>query len=56
MHATTPRPSPSCSKCALPLAWHSVQEVHTRDRHRLMQVFKCEHCDRLEAFGVADAD
>jgi RNase P subunit RPR2 len=40
---------PSCSKCEQPMAWHSDQEVHTRDGHALVQVFKCEACDRLKA-------
>jgi RNase P subunit RPR2 len=47
MHDTIQRPS--CSKCEQPMAWHSDQEVHTRDGYALMQVFKCEACDRLKA-------
>ena len=34
------------------MAWHSDQEVHTRDGYALMQVFKCETCDRLKARRV----
>ena len=34
------------------MAWHSDQEVQTRDGHALMQVFKCEACDRLKACRV----
>jgi RNase P subunit RPR2 len=43
---------PNCSKCEQPMAWHSDQEVQTRDGHVLMQVFKCEACDRLKARRV----
>ena len=43
---------PSCSKCEQPMAWHSDQEVHTRDGWALVQVFKCETCDRLKARRV----
>jgi RNase P subunit RPR2 len=50
MHDTIQRPS--CSKCEQPMAWHSDQEVHTRDGYALMQVFKCEACDRLKARRV----
>lgn len=31
------------------MTWHSDQEVHTRLGNVLMQVFKCETCDRLKA-------
>ena len=50
MRDTTRRPT--CSKCEQPMAWHSDQEVQTRDGHALMQVFKCEACDRLKARRV----
>ena len=43
---------PSCSKCEQPMAWHSDQEVQTRDGYALVQVFKCEACDRLKARRV----
>ena len=43
---------PSCSKCEQPMAWHSEQEVHTRDGYALMQVFECETCERLKARRV----
>jgi RNase P subunit RPR2 len=43
---------PLCSKCEQPMAWNSDQEVHTRDGHALMQVFKCEACGRLKARRV----
>jgi RNase P subunit RPR2 len=43
---------PLCPKCEQPMAWNSDQEVHTRDGHALMQVFKCEACDRLKARRV----
>jgi RNase P subunit RPR2 len=43
---------PSCSKCQQLMAWHSDQEVHTRDGHARMQVFKCDTCDRLKARRV----
>jgi RNase P subunit RPR2 len=43
---------PSCSKCEQPMVWHSDQEVHTREGDLLMQVFKCEACDRLKAHRV----
>ena len=38
-----------CSKCEQPMAWHSDQEVQTRDGSALVQVFECEVCDRLKA-------
>jgi hypothetical protein len=44
MRETIQRTGPLCQKCK-PMAWHSDQEVHTRDGHFFMQVFKCEHCD-----------
>lgn len=34
------------------MAWHSDQEVDTREGHALVQVFKCEACDRLKARRV----
>jgi RNase P subunit RPR2 len=43
---------PRCSKCEQPMAWHSDQEVYTRDGRALVQVFKCETCDRLKARRV----
>jgi hypothetical protein len=43
---------PLCSKYEQPMAWNSDQEVHTRDGHALMQVFKCEACGRLKARRV----
>ena len=52
MPETIQRTGPLCEKCIQPMAWHSDQEVHTRDGHFLMQVFKCEHCDRLAAYRV----
>jgi len=45
MRETIQRTGPLCQKCIQPMAWHSDQEVHTRDGHFFMQVFKCEHCD-----------
>jgi RNase P subunit RPR2 len=52
MHETIQRTGPPCSKCKLPMAWHSDQEVHVRDGHQLMQVFECERCGRLTAYRV----
>jgi hypothetical protein len=34
------------------MAWHSDQQVETRDGHALMQVLKCETCDRLNACRI----
>lgn len=42
-----------CAKCERPMMWHSDQEVETRLGGQVMQVFKCEHCDRLVA-NLAD--
>jgi RNase P subunit RPR2 len=47
MHDIAQRPR--CSKCEQLMTWHSDQEVHTRLGNVLMQVFKCETCDRLKA-------
>ena len=44
---------PNCSKCEQATAWHSDQQVHTRDGDALMQVFNCEACGRLKALRVA---
>jgi hypothetical protein len=38
------------------MAWHSDQEVHTRDGYALVQVFQCEACDRLKARRVVSAE
>jgi NAD-dependent SIR2 family protein deacetylase len=50
MHDTIQRPR--CSKCEQQMAWHSDQDVHTREGYALVQVFKCETCDRLKARRV----
>ena len=43
---------PNCSRCEQPMAWHSDQEVNTRDGYARMQVFRCDACDRLKARRV----
>jgi RNase P subunit RPR2 len=56
MLETLRRTSRLCKKCERPMTWQLDQEVQTRLGRELMQVFKCEHCDRLVAHPVVHTD
>jgi hypothetical protein len=49
MLETIQRTARLCAKCERPMTWHSEQEVQTALGCQLMQVFKCEYCDRFAA-------
>ena len=51
MHESIQPIGPPCEKCEQPMIFHSVQDVDTRHGQQRMQVFECEHCDRLAAFA-----
>ena len=42
---------PPCPKCKKPMDWHSVETVQAYYGPKSIQVFKCENCDRLNAFA-----
>jgi len=46
--------NPCCSRCGHPMAWHSDQAVLSRNDREKVHVFRCDGCNRLEAFSRFD--